>query len=544
MPTPVAPQAEEGEESAVEPPVSRGPRMLGGRVWLVVGIALILLGVGAIIISTSFDTPHRARTLPPNLPVNDGASNAADLTANNSPTIAQSPSNHANVVVANRVDLPFYSCALNISFDGGGHWAQSPIPAPSRQVRECYAPDVAFAPNGVLYVSFVTLKGRAHSPDAAYITRSSDGGKTLSPPIKTPLRPNAFQVRLTADPVVSGRLYMTWLQASGLGLYRFSGPGNPIMVSRSDDGGTNWSPATRVSNPSRGRVVAPSPIAGRARGELYLAYLDLGEDRLDYEGEHRGRGGPPYDGKWQLVVARSKDRGATWRESVVDANITPTERFVVFTPPFPSLALDKGSGELYAAFSDGRSGDADVRLWRLPEGATRWEKGKRVNDTGNRDGTAQYLPQLAVADDGRLDVLYYDRRADASKNVLNDVSLQYSFDHGKTFSDRLSLSDKSFSSRIGFGLERGLPDLGSRLGLISNDRRAYAVWTDTRAGSVRSAKQDLGRGIVAFNDPPRLSGGVKALLVIGGIVLVLGGIFIVVAGVAAARARSASASPS
>ena len=512
------------EESPDRPPVAARRRTPGTGVWLIVGVALILVGIGALITSTSFDTPHRARTLPPNQPVNDGASNALDLSANNSPSIAQSPANHASVAVANRIDLPFYSCALHISFDGGGHWTQSPIPAP-RGARECYAPDVAFGTNGALYVSFVTLKGRAHSPDAAYITRSSDGGKTLSPPIKTPLPKNSFQVRLTADAKVPGRLYLTWLQASGLGLYRFSGPGNPIMTSRSDDGGAHWSAATRVSSPTRGRVVAPSPIAGRSKGELYLAYLDLGNDMLDYEGQHKGRGGPPYNGPWQLVVTRSKDRGATWRESVVDPNIVPTERFVVFTPPFPSLALDPKSGELYAGFQDRRLGDADAFVWRLPNGASKWGKAKRVNDTRRRDGTSQYLPQLAVAPDGRLDVAYYDRRADPTKNVLNDVSLQYSFDHGSTFAPHLSLSDKTFSSRIGFGLERGLPDLGSRLGLISNDRRAYAVWTDTRAGSVRSAKQDLGRGIVAFNDPPRLSGAVEALLVIGGVVLILAGLF-------------------
>jgi hypothetical protein len=541
MSTPAAPETERDEEPA-DPRASAGPRGLGPWVWLIVGAALILAGAGAIIMSTAFNTPHRARTLPPNLPVNDGATNALDLSANNSPTIVQSPANHANVVVANRVDSPFYSCGLHVSFDGGGHWTQSPIPAPAG-AKECYAPDAAFAKNGALYVSYVTLKGRAHAPNAVYITRSSDGGKTLSPPIKTPLRPSAFQVRLTADPVVAGRLYLTWLQASGLGLYRFSGTGNPIMTSRSDDGGAHWSSATQVSGPGRARVVAPSPVAGRKRGELYVAYLDLGNDTLDYAGEHHGRGGPPYAGKWQLVVARSRNRGSTWRESVVDANIAPTERFIVFTPPSPSLALDRRSGELYASFQDRRSGDADVLLWRLPQGASHWQKAKRVNDTPKPDGTSQYLPALAVAPDGRVDVVYYDRRSDRT-NVLNDVSLQSSYDHGKTFAHRVSLSDKSFSSRIGFGLERGLPDLGSRLGLVSNDRRAYAVWTDTRAGSIRSAKQDLGRGIVAFNDPARLSGLAKALLLIGGIGLLLAGIFLVVSGAAAARARASAEAPS
>jgi len=86
------------------------------------------------------------------------------------------------------------------------------------------------------------------------------------------------------------------------------------------------------------------------------------------------------------------------------------------------------------------------------------------------------------------------------------------------------MSDRAFSSRIGSGIERGIPDLGSRLGLLSTDTLAYGVWTDTRTGSLQTAKQDLARGVVAFNDPPRLSGGVEVLLRIGGGLLIVIGL--------------------
>jgi hypothetical protein len=295
------------------------------------------------------------------------------------------------------------------------------------------------------------------------------------------------------------------------------------MAIRSDDGGANWTEPTQVSSSTRQRVVGPSPAAGSSAGEHEVLYVDLGDDSLDYAGGHKGRGGEPYGGTWQLVLARSTDNGATWKESVVDSAVKPTERFIVFTPPFPSLAIDQSSGRTYAAFQDGRLGDPDVLLWTLGRGSSSWSKPVRVNDTPRGDNTAQYLPKLSIAPDGRLDVMYYDRRADRT-NVLNEVSLQSSFDDGKTFLPRVKLSDRAFSSRIGFGLERGLPDLGSRLGLLSTDSRAYGVWTDTRGGSVRTAKQDIARGVVAFNDPPRLSSGVKTLLVVGGIALILGGL--------------------
>lgn len=523
----LSPPRPEAEEPTVvnrpQPATDRPPRLP----WILVGVALILAGVGALLVSGAYDEPLEAAAVGQNLAVNDGADNPLDLSAHNSPTLIRNPVDGANLVVANRIDSPNYSCALHVSFDGGGRWTQTAIPAPrGRNVKACYAPDAVFDSDGTLYVSYVTLKGRANSPDAVWLTRSSDGGKTLTDPVETPLPPRSFQLRLTADPAKPRRIYLTWLEASELGLYRFTETGNPIRAIRSEDGGGTWTDAVTVSGTDRERVVAPSPAAG-PEGELYVLYLDLGDDALDYEGGHRGRGGPPYPGPWQLVLARSTDRGQTWEESVVEDELTPTERFIVFTPPVPALAVDQDSGRVYAAFQDGRSGDADVRLWSLGRRGDRWDGPTRVNDTRPEDGTSQYLPGLAVAPDGRLDVVYYDRRADPT-DVLNEVSYQYSENEGESFSDRIRLSDRPFSSRIGFGLERGLPDLGSRMGLVSDDRRAYAVWTDTRAGTRRTAKQDIARGLVAFNDPPRLSDGAKTLLQIGGIALIVLGVGVAV----------------
>lgn len=501
---------------------------------LAVAVALVAAGIGAIIISSSYDTPVEAAALGPNLAINDGSRNPRDLSANNSPTLVRNPVDEGNLVAVNRIDSPAYSCSVHVSFDGGGRWTQTPVPAPRGEEPKCFAPDATFSADGTLLVSYVTLKGRANAPNNVWITRSSDGGKTLSDPVKTPLGKRAFQVRMAADPSAPKRIFMTYLKADELGLYTFSNTGNPIMAIRSDDGGVNWTEPARVSDAGRERVVAPTPAMGKAAGELNVLYLDLGDDTLDYGGGHRGRGGAPYDGDWQLVLARSTDNGATWKESVVEDALTPTERFVVFTPPAPSIAVDRGSGTVYAAFHDARNGDADVWLWSLPGGSGEWSGPTRVNDTPREDGTAQYLPQLSVAPDGRLDVLYYDRRADRT-DVLNEVSMQSSFDGGKTFQPRVEVSDRSFSSRIGSGLERELPDLGSRLALLSTDTRAYAVWTDTRGGSVRTAKQDIARGVVGFSDPPRLSDGAETALRFGGIVLVLLGVGVAVAALARRR---------
>ena len=512
-----------------EPPVQpggdgpRATRSAGGPTVLLAlaGIALVVIGVGLAFVASGFERDANARVAGANTPVNAGARAQADISAHNSPSLVANPRNAANLVIANKIDSPRFSCALQTSFDGGVHWTQTPIPLPAGEEPKCYAPDVAFGADGALHLSFVTLKGLGNVPNAVWLVRSPDGGQTLSDPVKV-RGPLKFQVRLAADPANPRRLYMTWLDAREVGLFKFTEAGNPIRAARSDDGGRTWSAPIRLNSRGRARAVAPTPVVG-PKGQLYVSYLDLGGDVLDYEGGHGGRGGAPYSGKWKLVMARSTDRGVTWAESVIDDKLVPTERFIVFTPPFPSLVVDRRSGTLYASFHDGRRGNPDVYVWKLATGSRDWSAPVKVNDTPRSDKSSQLLPRLSVAPDGRLDVLYYDRRADPG-NRRTEVSLQSSFDGGKRFLPRLRISDRPFDSRIGYGSERGMPDLGNRLGLISTRERALGVWTDTRGGTQASGKQDLARGLAAFSAPEDLSETRKTLLRIAAILLALLGV--------------------
>ncbi len=488
---------------------------------VIVAAALVLAGAAAFLSSLAFHAPAKAHLAGADVPADPGARNPGDINANNSPTLAQNPLRPGNLAVVSRVDTPLFSCTLEVSQDRGSDWSRVAVPIPPGEEPKCYAPDVTFAADGTLYMSYVTLRGNGNRPHAVWLVRSADGGRTLSTPHRV-LGPLAFQVRLAADPVRSQRLYLTWLQATDVGIYRFAGPGNPIEVTRTDDGGGSWQQPVRVSDPRRGRVLAPAPVVGPG-GVLYVLYLDVGGDSLDYEGAHGGFGGPPYAGRFSLVLGRSADGGATWQESLVDDRLVPTRRFIAFLPPFPSVAVDPRSGRIFAAFEDGRLSPSDVYVWSLARGARAWRGPTRVNDTAAHDGRSQYLPKIAVAPDGRLDVVYYDRRADPG-NRLNNVSLQSSYDAGQTFTRRITLSDRAFDSGIGAGSERGLADLGSRLGLVSDPSAVLAAWADTRAGTVASNKQDIAFAAAAFAGASQLSPPARDALRYGGIALVLAGI--------------------
>lgn len=480
------------------------------RSLLAAGLGFLLVGAGALVASATVASPPAPELATAPEPVNPGADDPMDISANNSPTLTRNPTDRDNVVLAHKVDLPRYTCGLYVSDDGGESWEETTIPQPPDTEPKCYAPDVAFASDGTLHVVYVMLSGRGNSPGSVWVASSDDGGESLSEPRRV-AGELSFQVGLAVDPEDPERLYLTWLDADNSALSAFPEPGYPIVMSRSDDGGETWDDPVQVSDPDRERVLAPRPAVGDD-GTLYVLHLDLLDDRLDYHGGHKGLGGPPYQGPWELLLARSDDGGQTWTESTVSDDLTPTERFLVFLPPFPSLAVH--GDRVHAAFHDGRLGDADAWLWTSPDEGASWDSPVRVNDTPEGDGTTQRLPTVAVAPDGRLDVVYYDRRRD-DEDVMAEVSLQSSGDGGETFGPRLALSAEPFDTRIGPGSERDMTDLGSRLALLSDDDQAMAAWTDTQRGTVDSAKQDIAQAVASFGGTA--PGGSASVLRWGGV---------------------------
>jgi hypothetical protein len=241
-----------------------------------------------------------------------------------------------------------------------------------------------------------------------------------------------------------------------------------------------------VSDEARARVGAAVPVVDR-KGRLQVLYEDFKDDRRDFENLE----GPPYEGTFALVLATSTDGGDRFsRGTEVESGIVPGRRFFAFLPEFPGFAAGPGDS-LDVAWADARAGSDDVWFRHSGDAGRSWSGARRVNDNPVKDGTSQYLPRLAVARDGRVDVLFLDRRRDKARNVMTDVYLATSSDGTSSF-DSVRVSDRSFDSSVGpeispaFGV-----DLGTRLGLIDEGRTAVAVWTDTRFGTQTTGRQDI-----------------------------------------------------
>ncbi|HEX2027511.1 MAG TPA: sialidase family protein, partial [Nitriliruptorales bacterium] len=289
---------------------------------------------------------------------NEFVNPAGLVDANNSPTIVRNPTDPENLVIVNRIDRPGFAAALHYSVDGGLVWRSNVLPLPDGLDRP-YAPDAAFADDGTLHVTYVNLTGPGNVPQNLWLARSDDGGRTLSEPSRV-AGDLSFQAQLAVAP--DGTIHVTYLQASSVGTLQLVGPARVVAVA-SRDGGRTWSEPAQVSDPRRARVGAATPVID-SHGELVVLYQDFKGDVRDFQNLE----GPAWPEPFGLVVTRSTDGGATFTPgNEIESEVAPTERFLVFLPPFPSIAAGPDRS-LAVTWSDARNGDADVFLRRSPDG--------------------------------------------------------------------------------------------------------------------------------------------------------------------------------
>jgi hypothetical protein len=493
--------------------IARVRRTALGVVAVVAGLAL-LLGVGLAL------TAPKGISVGPNVLVN----RVGPIDVRNSPTVARNPTRGDNLVATYRMDRPGYSAFLSYSENAGTTWEQTVLPlapdVPTCAAQESpgaqcpFAPDIAFGSDGTLYVLYVALRDVGNDPGSLWLSTSTDGGRTLALPVQVS-GPLAFQARLAVDP--KGPVYITWLQAFGTGNLSFTEPVPYLVAVRSDDKGRTFSPQVRVSDPARQRIGGPSPVVD-AKGRLHVLYTDYKENRRDFS----ALPGPAAELPFALVLTTSTDGGKTFgRNTEIESNEVALRRFLIYLPEFPQIAAGPGDN-LYVTWADGRSGDEDVLLRHSKDGGATWTDAVRVNNDPASDGTAQFLPKVDVASDGRVSVLFLDGRNDPAKKML-DAYLATSTDAGKSFKN-VRLSDQSFDSTVGptFGADYGT-DFGTKLGLTSGGGKVYAAWTDTHLGSPATGRQDVNFTSV---DLGRSRSG--AVLGVGLVVLLLvgGGMFL------------------
>jgi hypothetical protein len=430
------------------------------------------------------------------------------INAHNSPSVAADPGNPAVVVLADRIDTPRFSCSVSLSVTAGERWKPLALPLPA-DAPNCHQPDVAYTSPNHLLVLYTATGGRFNQPVGVWLQRF-----TAEAPDGPPIRvapAEAFHARMAID---GGRVWVTWVQADGaaekpLG---FAGTPAPVRVARSVDGGATFTAPVTVSEGRR--VVQPSPVA-LGGGRLVVGAYDLAGDFDDYEARHGGQGGPPPAEPWRVVSWTSTDDGATFGPPVTVADeVEAPARIIVNLAPAPSFAADpRGNGRVYATWDAGRGDARDVFLSRSDDAGATWAPAVPVVPRPK----GQFLPAVSVSPEGRVDVVFYDRSADAT-DVRAQVTLASSADGGRTFRTA-TVSEAPFDTRIGFGSLQGIPLLGSRLAVLSGTDNALVFWSDTSRGTIDDNVQDLAGVNVDIETAGRRR---PALTVVGALLLAAG----------------------
>jgi hypothetical protein len=442
---------------------------------------------------------------------------ATDTFTNNEITIAVNPRNTKNLVIGDNDYAANDGCGVNSSFDGGKTWGtHSFIPHITKLDDDnnrtdgnfdfAGDPAVAFGGNGNAYFACYGygIHGSLNNV-VLFVSTSTDGGKTWGRPAPvtscdcngvgrgaggggTGQFPDheAITVDNWAGSPHRGRIYVAQAQFHGNG-----GP-SPIEVFWSDDA-VHWSQPIEVSHSPLNSNQDGIPTVG-PDGAVYVTF----------DNEHSAPNGSGT--QTSVYIAKSTDGGQSFgADSKViqwinpDESTLPNSEYRSASYAVPGV---DSHNRLTVVWNDGRAGANQVYAQRanaaaIGNGTSAWTSPLRLHPSDRE----QFFPWLSVASNDRVDVVYYDRTADA-RNFLNYVTYNALTPTGTSGLGVTNLTKQitPATSSNGFdgSLETGQvttscgPFIGDYIGVASTATDVYLGWSDNGG---RNNRDPLGNAL-------------------------------------------------
>jgi len=427
--------------------------------------------------------------------------------AHSEPMLVENPDNPLNLVGGTKFfPNPAKYQPLNgyfVSFDGGCTWADGGV-FPGFQQRYTLTTNIAFAfgTHNQVY-AVVMFQGQGGMSGIAVSTSANDG-RTFSNPINIFESPENevfndkpwIAVDRTNGPN-RGKLYVVWSYEHGGGCSEgdvgkvSNSCVEEIAFSRSTNGGKTFTPPQTIEgnapfcthslpnssslSTSCNKGIGATPVV-EPDGTLAVAFVNsLGENA------QAGQYFPD-----RLLVVTSPDGGTTWSAPVSIAAIRhingyfPHERYSNLT--LPAFACDPVTGQLYIAWANLTSGDADILFSTSNNHGLTWSVPRRVNDDAIGNGAEQFQPQMAVAPDGVISISFFDTRVDPQHRLI-DVFLAQSIDHGASFLPNVRVTTQSWDPAVNAPVNSsGSQFIGDYQGLAADNLFVHPFWNDTRTG--------------------------------------------------------------
>jgi hypothetical protein len=149
----------------------------------------------------------------------------------------------------------------------------------------------------------------------------------------------------------------------------------------------------------------------------------------------------------------------------------------------------------------------DILLCSSTDGGATWSPKVRVGD--GPVGNEEAFPEVAVDDEGRVHVAWYDRRDAVECGAQAHTYWTWSDDGGQTFAPAERISEESSQSG---NSENSRWAVGDHLGLATGNGKVYVVWTRVPFGS----SADIWGAVISDVPTPVVVSGLRADLVEGG----------------------------
>ncbi|MEO6324223.1 MAG: hypothetical protein ABIT01_01435, partial [Thermoanaerobaculia bacterium] len=407
------------------------------------------------------------------------------------------------------------SDGFSISTDGGASFRDQGKRSPATGLTSFNGDNVVAAgPDGdFFYLSDAGVNNRSF--DAMAVSRSTNGGRTWSVAANAATGMShrfddgffdkgwiAVDRSTTAT---RGHVYVTWSDFS------FTAGQTDLYFSRSTDHGLTWT-ARRLD--TFAHPVAVTYVQVASNGIVYVGEQDEG---TVVAGAMTGTN----------AVRVSSDAGLTFSDlrsagsfrSVGDARAIALcgdpsffQGLVRYlNGPIESdsslrIAVDPSDPSGRTVFVTtqtvplDRPGDAsDISIWRSTDAGLTWSGPTRVND--DQTNTDQFMPDLWIAPDGTIGVLWLDRRNDTRTNWTLEAWMAISRDHGETWSCNFPVSSQPFAPV-------GRCQMSDYNGVYADENGFHAAWGDSR--QVDSQAQTT-FAIYGANVPPAGPGPILTL---------------------------------
>ncbi len=456
----------------------------------------------------------------------------------NEPAIAQNPTNLMNLIAGSNDEIDEKACTATscsfkfgiglsgvyVSNNGGASWSQFSAPAGGNNTISYNGtnihtlpgfgklsrdlgipglasdgdPSIAFSRGGTAYYgSLAGVRGVVTNSELLTVSRSTDGGATWSDPVLATDRTNPVDfndkidlwVDAGAKSPFAGNVYVSWTLFQGP-----PGRAEPIVFSRSTDGGKTFSPAQQLTPAHNNNTIGGrqgSAIRTGPNGEVYVFF----ESGTEINGTKTNA---------QMFV-KSTDGGQTFSRQDVASTVvdipSPLPGSSFRNDSFPSVDVNQVTGKVYVAWTDFRSGRGQIMLTTSSNGGDTWMPAKPVLDVAGR---STFFPGVAVSPDGSK-VTVATQALDAKAagtapgaGVVHYDSYLAESVGGGAFSAPLKISSASSDPDGSSTNSLGAQFQGDYNTLISDNAHAWFIWTDAR-GATPCAAVDTFRA----TGPPR-----------------------------------------